>query len=69
MNIFLIVYLETGFSFPQVIPKAEILRLGVLEQSKEEVIVQVGDRTGVRTSPFGVSAFPSISVMSFSSGK
>lgn len=26
----------------QVIPKAEIIRLGVLEQSKEEVIVQVG---------------------------
>lgn len=26
----------------QVIPKAEILRLGVLEQSKEEVIIQVG---------------------------
>lgn len=26
----------------QVIPKTEILRLGVLEQSKEEVIVQVG---------------------------
>lgn len=26
----------------QVIPKSEILRLGVLEQSKEEVIVQVG---------------------------
>lgn len=25
----------------QVIPKSEILRLGVLEQSKEEVIVQV----------------------------
>lgn len=29
------------FLFQQVIPKAEILRLGVLEQSKEEVIVQV----------------------------
>lgn len=29
---------------PQVIPKAEILRLGVLEQSKEEVIIQVGIR-------------------------
>lgn len=25
----------------QVIPKSEILRLGVLEQSKEEVIIQV----------------------------
>lgn len=30
------------FLIQQVIPKAEILRLGVLEQSKEEVIVQVG---------------------------
>ncbi len=30
------------FVIQQVIPKAEILRLGVLEQSKEEVIVQVG---------------------------
>lgn len=30
------------FLIRQVIPKAEILRLGVLEQSKEEVIVQVG---------------------------
>lgn len=27
----------------QVIPKAEILRLGVLEQSKEEVIIQVSN--------------------------
>ena len=31
---------------PQMIPKSEILRLGVLEQSKEEVIVQV------RADPF-----------------
>lgn len=30
------------FVVQQVIPKAEIIRLGVLEQSKEEVIVQVG---------------------------
>lgn len=28
----------------QVIPKAEILRLGVLEQSKEEVIIQVSNQ-------------------------
>ncbi|CAF89360.1 unnamed protein product, partial [Tetraodon nigroviridis] len=33
-----------GHEHLQVIPKAEILRLGVLEQSKEEVIIQVGIR-------------------------
>lgn len=32
------------FLIQQVIPKAEILRLGVLEQSKEEVIVQVSTK-------------------------
>lgn len=40
----------------QVIPKAEILRLGVLEQSKEEVIIQVGRHNG----PFRITT-PNVS--------
>lgn len=39
------------FFHQQVIPKSEILRLGVLEQSKEEVIVQVGFENRHPNSP------------------
>lgn len=42
----IIFYCYYGFlicMIQQVIPKAEILRLGVLEQSKEEVIIQVSN--------------------------
>lgn len=39
--VFLQYFIYDFLSVKQVIPKSEILRLGVLEQSKEEVIVQV----------------------------
>lgn len=45
----------------QVIPKSEILRLGVLEQSKEEVIVQVGSAITLKTMT-KVTSFMSVVV-------